>query len=215
VEVGYTTTKKHDNLSPTNQYTVLFGVSTRVRGAAASRTPARTAGRWRTELGTAGGYFYNHHAGGTADLTGFTLPGIGNTFFVATGGGQIFAAPPSLFAIFPLGEKFALEPGFDAQRIQVSGTTGFSGNLSARINYAVRGGWYAAAGGNLNYLKVSTVDAGTVTGANVAWGYRFPLGRSFGGRAEVNYTMMGDNTDLGVVPQNVLGVMLGVTVPLK
>jgi hypothetical protein len=38
---------------------------------------------------------------------------------------------------------------------------------------------------------------------------------ALGGRFEANYTMFGENTDLGLVPTNTFGLMFGVTMPLK
>jgi hypothetical protein len=119
-----------------------------------------------------------------------------------------------MFVILPIGSKTAVEAGFDVARVQSNGQTGFGGNFSARLDYAVKRDWYAAAGANLNYLKFTGAN-GTVTGANIAWGYRFGLGGNFGGRVELNYSMFGKNTDLGAAPQNVLGLMLGATMPLK
>jgi len=77
-----------------------------------------------------------------------------------------------MFAILPIGNKIAIEPGVDVHRVQSSGTTAFLGNLSARLDYALHGGWYAAAGGNLNYVKSTGTSAATRTGANVGLGYR-------------------------------------------
>ena len=109
----------------------------------------------------------------------------------------------------------AIEPGVDVHRVQSSGTTAFLGNLSARLDYALHGGWYAAAGGNLNYVKTTGTSAATRTGANVGLGYRFPFWGPLGGRVELNYTMFGKNTKLATGPTNTVGLMFGALVPLR
>ena len=216
VEANLTTTKKTNDLNPFNGYGVLFGVSTRLHGATAPATRrSGTPGRaWRTAIGIQGGYQSTHEVGG-ADITSLSFPGLGGSLSAITGlGGAVIAGPPTMFVILPIGSKTAAEAGFDVVRAQSNGQTGFGGNFSARLNYAVKRNWYAAAGANLNYLKFTAAN-GTVTGANIAWGYRFGLGGNFGGRVELNYSLFGKNTDVGVAPQNVLGLMLGATMPLK
>jgi hypothetical protein len=215
IEANLSTTKKTDDLNPFVSYGVLFGVSTRLHGAPAPARRSSATGRaWRTAIGIQGGYLSSHEVGGAADITSLSFPGLGGS--LSGIGGAVLSGPPTMFAILPIGSKTAVEAGFDLVRVQqVSlGQTGFSGNFSARLNYAVKRSWYGAAGANLNYLKF-TAAHGTVTGANVAWGYRFGLGGNFGGRVELNYSIFGKNTDLAVAPQNVLGLMLGATMPLK
>lgn len=216
IEANVTTTKKTDDLNPFIGYGVLFGVSTRLHGAPApaTRRPSTTGRAWRTAIGIQGGYLSTHQVGG-ADITSLSFPGLGGSLSAITGlGGGVLAGPPTMFVILPIGSKTAAEAGFDVVRAQSNGQTGFSGNFSARLNYAVKRNWYAAAGANLNYLKFTAAN-GTITGANLAWGYRFGLGGNFGGRVELNYSLFGKNTDLAVAPQNVLGLMLGATIPLK
>ena len=81
------------------------------------------------------------------------------------------------------------------------------------------GNWYAAAGGNLNYIKATTgtygKESGTVVGLNLAWGLRYHVSGDLGGRVELNYTMYGKNKDLPVPPQNITSVLVGLTMPLK
>lgn len=216
VEANLSTTKKTDDLNPFIAYGLLFGVSTRLHGTpaqATARRPTASGRAWRTAIGIQGGYLSSHQVGG-GDVTGLSLPGLGGS--LSGIGGGVLSGPPSMFVIFPIGSKTAIEGGLDLVRVQQAnvGQTGFSGNFSARLNYAVKRSWYAAAGGNLNYLKF-TGSKGTVTGANFAWGYRFGLGGSFGGRAELNYSLFGKNTDVAAAPQNVLGLMVGASMPLK
>ncbi|MGH7699514.1 MAG: hypothetical protein ACREMJ_03205 [Gemmatimonadales bacterium] len=216
VEAHVATVKGTDELGPHNVYGVLVGVSSPV-GRRVPPAPARRgapARAWQPVLGVAGGYITTHFVGDGGDLSGLALPGIGGSL---TSGGFPVTQPPTLFVILPIGRKIAVEPGLDLHRVQEAalGETRFSGNLGARLNYAVVGGWYAAAGANLNYIKVTGQDAATMAGATVAWGYRFPLSGSWGGRVEFNYLMMGRNEDLGIEPQNTLGVLFGLTMPLR
>ena len=143
-----------------------------------------------------------------------SFPGVGAAFgtFGPLGGP---VGPPALFAILPVARKVALEPGLDAHRIQTQGTTVFAGNLALRVNYAVSGGWYGALGGNLEYFKATGLDAETVTGMNLGWGYRFPLTGGLGGRAELNYAMMRDNANLALPPINTFSLLVGVTLPVR
>lgn len=160
-----------------------------------------------------GGYVRAHAVGG-GDFTGLSFPGLGGAFATFGNLGAPVGAP-SVFAIFPIGRKIALEPGLDLHRIQTQGTTIFVGNLALRLNYAVKGGWYGALGGNLEYAKATGTDAETVTGMNVGWGYRFPFTRGLGGRVELNYSMMGDNANLLLPPINTFSLLFGVTMPLR
>jgi len=209
---------KTNNVGPRDLYSVLFGVSTRTRGAAAapSRSGRASASSraWTPQLGVAAGYVNMHPIGGGlgGDVTAIAFPGFGGA--LGGFGSPQYTAPPTIFAIVPIGTKIALEPGVDITRQQSAGTTVFSGNLGARFDYAVHGRWYAALGGNLNYIKSGSQSASR-TGLHTAFGYRFPVTSVVGGRLELNYTMWRKNTTLAIAPVNVFGLMFGATVPLK
>ena len=219
VEANVAFLGKSNLLSPVDIYSVQFGVSKQLGagtggGAARGRTaaPARASNRaWQPAFGVQGGYTRAHTVGGGNDLTALSIPGIGGAVSVL----GTPAGPPVLFALLPIGRKIAIEPGLDASRIQLSGTTVFGGNLSARLNYAVSGGWYAAAGGNLLDVKVTGAGGESVTGMNLAWGYRFPFTSGLGGRFEMGYTMMRKNTSLGLAATNTLALQFGATMPLR
>jgi hypothetical protein len=219
VEARTTFYGKADNAAPVDAYSLLVGFSTvtsRPHGARSSAS-AGSQRAWTPRLGIAGGYA-SVTIIGTGTLTALALPGYGSALGTALGTGPGFTEvtlPPTVFAIIPVGRKIAVEPALDIHRFQESGQTSFSANLSARLDYAVHGGWYGALGGNLHYLKSTGVDAATRTGVNVGWGYRFPLVSGVGGRIEANYTMFGENSDLGLAPTNTFGLMFGVTMPLK
>ena len=215
VEARMTAWAKTDNLTPYDLYSVLVGVSTGVgarRGGRAA-APARSASLWTKAFGIAGGYVHTHEVGGGNDLVTLALPGFGGA--LTAFGTPEGTTPPTLFAIFPMGNKIALEPGIDIHRMQSGGNTVFAGTVQGRFNYSFGSRWYGALGGNLQYIKATGTDATTRTGLNLAWGYRFQLSGALGGRTELNYTMWGKNTDIGTAPINTLGLMFGVTVPLK
>lgn len=220
LEAQFVTTAKTDDIDPVNGYSAIFGVSTPIRQSGstpAQRGARRGQGRaWEPAIGVAGGYASTHFVG-QFDVASLTAPGLGGNFATF---GAVIPGPATLFATFPIGTKLAFEPGLDLSRAQEGGLTIFSGNFGARLNYAVAGGWYAATGGNLLYLTGSGVEdtyltkSISVLGAQLAWGYRFPLTTGLGGRFEVSYTMFPQNDDLGQA-SNTLGFMFGVTMPLK
>ena len=220
VEVRTTFTGKADNAPPLDMYSVLLGVSTATGRSRTARNAAQPASRraWTAQLGIAGGYA-NVHLIGTGSVTALAFPGyggaFGNTFGSLVPSFGAVTLPPTVFAIIPIADKVAIEPGLDIERLQGSGQTTFSGNLSARVDYAVHGGWYGGVGGNLQYLKSTGAKAATRIGLNVGWGYQFLLTGALGGRVELNYTMFRRNTDLGFDPTNVLGLMFGATMPIK
>lgn len=211
VEARATFWGKTENVPPRSSYSVLVGISTATsRGAAAPRRAASNRA-WRPQVGLSAGYANMHAVGDPNDLTLLAFPNFGGG---VVGFGIAPVGPPTLFAILPVGDKIAIEPGIDLNRFQENGATSFLGNLSARVNYALNGGWYAGLGGSLNYIKTTGTD-GAIAGLNTAVGYRFAISGPVGGRVELNYTMYGKNNDLGTVPVNVMGLMFGAMVPLK
>lgn len=205
---------KTSDLPATDTYSLLFGVGTSTHRAApaARRGAARPGREWSPQFGVSAGYLNIHSIGG-ADVTVIAFPGFGGALgALAT---PELTGPPTMFAILPIGNRIAIEPGVDMHRAQSGGFTQFLGNFSARLDFAVHGGWYAAAGGNLNYVKVTGTNAASRTGANLGWGYRFPFWGPLSGRVEVNYTMFGKNTDLGTPATNVFGLMFGTTMALR
>ncbi len=194
-------------------YRLLLGLmllAVAVPAAAQRRTAPRSA--WDPAIGVAGGY-YIVYVPGQISLDGFAAPAAG---FASLGAGvlPVFPTPAGLFAIFPIGNKLALEPSFDAHRTQSSGTTTFTGQVLGRLDYAWKGGWYGAAGGNLLYFKTTGASATTVLGVNFGGGYRFHLTRNLGGRFEANYLMYPQNDDLSQA-SNTFGLSFGATMPLK
>jgi hypothetical protein len=212
VEANWLVTKNAQGLlGPFSAYQVLLGVSSSVK-APARASRARAAGQaWDRVLGVSGGYFGMRNNGGS--LGGFAFPGVGGSLSSATASG--FPPLTTLFAIVPLGGKLALEPGFDFHHTGVTGASVSAISVSGRLDYAATGNWYGALGGNLMSLSQTGGPNGSVTGLQVAWGYRFHLVGAFGGRFEGSYLMAGRSTKLGFTPTNTFGLTFGATMPLQ
>ena len=213
IEVRTAFWRDAENFGPVDEYSLLLGVgATSGRRRVAATRPSHPDDAWATSIGVAGGYANVKLIGG-GSLIALAFPGYGS------GLGSVFvpevAVPPTIFMILPLSSRIALEPAVDIHRFQENGQTSFSGNFAARIDYAIRGGWYGGAGGNLHYLKSTGIAAFARTGVNLGWGYRFGVPTSLGGRIEMNYTMFAKNSTFGIKPANTFGLMAGVTAPLK
>jgi hypothetical protein len=214
VEANVTFRKRDDSSSPVNTYSLLAGLSANLKGAGARATaqPRRATSHsvWQSAIGIQGGYLNQHTVGGGQDVSGLFVPGHGNDLRQS---GSSIGGPPVIFAILPLSRKIAIEPGLDVHAVKQTGSNGFAATATGRLNYAVSGGWYAAAGASFTNINVGGTS-GTLTGAQAAWGYRFPLTGDLGGRVELLFDMQGKNTDLGIGPVNSFGVMFGTTLPL-
>jgi hypothetical protein len=115
----------------------------------------------------------------------------------------------------PLIDRVALEPAIDFHRVQTRGVTLFAGNAALRANYAIVEHVYAAAGGNLIFLKGTGFDAQTISGANIALGYRFSIGGGVRPRLELDYTMMKENARVPFPAVNTVSVQLGAAFPVR
>jgi len=215
IEAQWVSTKRGVNVTgPFNAYSVLVGVSSRLRGHTAT-TPARRAapgGLWSPAIGVNAGYSRVHIVGGGGDATFLSAPGIGNSVGAL---GTYVPGPTTLFAILPIGKKTALEPGLDITSADASGTgANLSVGAALRLDYAVSGGWYGALGGQVSHVKPNAGASASVFGGSLAWGYQFHLTGDFGGRVEMNYLTFPHNNTLGVAT-NAFSVLFGATMPLK
>lgn len=218
------TQKRRPGLGPTDTYAVLFGVSSRLNRGAAASGGARAAatGAWEPMIGVTGGYSSIHADGTGLTITGVFLPGFGGSAPALTAANLFLPQSPTLFAIFPLGRRLAFEPGVDVHRVQTSGNTAFSANLAGRLDYAVAGGWYAALGVHENWVKATkgsftdtTKTSVGMTGASVAWGYRFHIAGDLGGRTELNYVAFNKNESAKTPAVNTISILFSLTMPLK
>jgi hypothetical protein len=210
LEANVTFRKKDDSSGPLNTYSLLAGLSANLKGGRTQPRRAAARGVWQSAIGIQGGYLNQHTIGGGQDVSGLFIPGHGNDLRQS---GSSIGGPPVIFAVLPVGRKIAIEPGLDVHAIKQTGANGFAATISGRLNYAVTGGWYAAAGAS--FTNINAGSSGSITGGQAAWGYRFPLTGDLGGRVELLFDVQGKNTDLGVAPVNSFGVMFGTTLPLR
>ena len=205
IEARWLTLRRADSVLPSNQYSLLLGIARSLRGI-----ETRNAGRgpWRLRLGIAGGYVRTHLYGSVSGLsvdfheTALDFPGSGPT------------SPAKLFVIAPLAGRFALETGFGVQRTQEQGITLSDVHFAPRLDVAIAGGVYAAAGGNIRYLEQTGTAGFALAGANAAVGYRFPLLQELEGRAELGYTVFKQRRNFPFA-ENDLALLFGVSMPLK
>ena len=226
LEANVTATKqRRPGLGPTDTYAILFGVSSRLdRGPApraAARVPAANRA-WEPVIGVSGGYSAIRADGANLLLTGVFLPGFGGSVPALTAGGTFLPQAPTLFAILPVGPRVAFEPGVDLHRFQGQGRTVFAANLAGRLDYAVAGGWYAALGAHEEWVKAtkgsfadSTKTSIGITGASLAWGYRFHLAGDLGARTELNYIAFAKNDNARSPAVNTASILFSLTMPLK
>lgn len=186
----------------------LWLLSSAIPATATAQGKPPGAEAWRTAIGMAVGYTRMHAQGLglVIDLTIFSAPVVGGAAGVGT--------PPTLFAILPLGRRLAIEPGLDVHRAQSGGNTNFNGNLSLRVDYAVHRGWYAGAGGNVQYVQSTGQKGIGIAGAGLAWGYRFHVAGPVGGRFELNYTVFKQRSGFPFATST-LGLMFGAVLPLR
>ena len=205
IEARWLTLRRADSVLPSNQYSLLLGISRSLRRIETSNAGG---GQRRLRLGIAGGYVRTHLYGSVSGLyvdfhdAALDFPGSGST------------TPPKLFVIAPLGGRFALETGFGVQRTQEQGVTLSDAHFAPRLDVAIAGGFYGAAGGNIRYLQQTGTAGFALAGASVALGYRFPLVQELEGRAELGYTVFKPRRNFPFA-ENDLAVLFGVSMPLK
>lgn len=214
IEAGWLSRERSGAIQPMNAYTVLVGVSSRLDAATSpARAPRGQDRPWTVTLGFNSGYV-SAHAVGRGSATLVLLPGSGvdpNSL------GAFIPTVPTLFAQLPLGGRWAFEPSLDVEYSKPYSllATDTKVGIGSRIDYAVHGGWYAAAGGQLTYFQFTGLKSGAIPGILGAWGFRFHLAREFGGRMEINYLMSARHRALGQPPINTLGLLFGATMRLQ
>ncbi|HKV71263.1 MAG TPA: hypothetical protein VJN62_08445 [Gemmatimonadales bacterium] len=220
IEVQAVTVAKASQNLPFNVYSVLFGVSAPLSearpatGARRGMPRAENAGGWLPELGVSAGYSSIHISQGP-DLTVLSFPGAGSG---SVSGLIAVPGAPSLFGIFPLTDKLALETGFDWANLDVSGTHLTSFQLAPRADLAFGKRWYGALGPNVHFVRVSGSKTEGVAGLTAAWGIRFHLSGALRGRVELSYGVNAKRRTtfgLGGIPSSVLGLNFGMMMPLK
>src|SRR4029077_10934960 len=128
--------------------------------------------------------YSNIHLDGGPDISVMSFPGAGSSSVAG-----IVGAPtaPSIFGIFPLNDRLALEVGLDAENLRLSSQTIASFQLAPRANLAFGNHWYGALGPNVHFLRTNQSKLEGQSGIAAAWGYRFHLSGALDGRFEASY----------------------------
>lgn len=193
-------------------YSLQLGISSAIGGGKMPAAPRRATNRaWSPAIGLSAGYANMHMVGTGTDITGVFFPAVGGGLFVVTP----VPSTPTMFAIIPMGQKLAFEPALDFHSVSVTGTSIKVINVAGRLDYALKGNWYGAAGGHLMSYSPSGGTSGTVDGVDVGLGYRFHLMGEFGGRFETNYSLSAKSSKLGTPAVNTLSLSFGAMMPLK
>ena len=203
VEARWLSLRKADSVAASNQYALLVGLWRPISG-----NEARATGPWRLQLGIAGGYVRTHIYG---SFSGIDI-NLHDTALEFVGSGS--TVPAKMFIIVPLGGRLAIETGFGVQRTQEQGITRFDGHVAPRLDVAITGGVYAAAGGNVRYFQQTGAAGFALAGASIAVGYRFPLIQQLEGRTEVSYTVFKERRNYPFA-ENDLALLMGVAMSLK
>jgi hypothetical protein len=170
---------------------------------------------WNTEFGIQGGFSRFKltgapGAGNTIDVYGIPTPMIIGAFPTTT----------AAFAIIPVGDKIALEPGLSfIQQTGVSGVGPFPtiAALSLRADYAITNQFYGALG---LYSRYAAGNPGSTApyahfqlGLEAAAGFRMHLASRLNGRIEIQaITVKKQDTN---APFNVYSLLFGVSTPLS
>ena len=203
VEARWLSLRKADSVAASNQYALLVGLWRPIGG-----NEARATGPWRLQLGIAGAYVRTHIYG---SFSGIDI-NLHDTALEFVGSGS--TVPAKMFIIVPLGGRLAIETGFGVQRTQEQGITRFDGHVAPRLDVAITGGVYAAAGGNVRYFQQTGAAVFALAGASIAVGYRFPLIQQLEGRTEVSYTVFKERRNYPFA-ENDLALLMGVAMSLK
>lgn len=178
-------------------------------GTGAVSSLAAQAKPWTGEFGIRSTFASVEVDDGGPKFTTIDIPG-GSGF-------QGFGGNASLYAVFPVGSsgRFAIEPGLgfsDVTDLALVGVAATQATVNARLLYAVTSGLYVAAGPQIALLKVNGEES-MRTGGQVAAGWRFNI-KNLNARAEVFYSVTGEDSEIGFPSGNALGASLGLGMPV-
>lgn len=205
--------REQDNaLLKLNAYGVRIGMGYAISGEGAAR---RATGRpmsesrpmWKKAIAVQGGWSLVSFPNAT-DLTTFSLPFSGQTPLAGT---IAVPGPSGLSMLFPVGEKFALEPSVDFHRYSPSGSDASTfWQLGGRVNYAFNHAAYAAAGLEFSGFSVTGASDKSRVTELLAAGFRFPITGALMGRTEFDYRTFDGNDILpsGQATSFVFGLMM-------
>lgn len=203
---------------PFDVYSLLFGVSAPLTERKGRKPSERSPGVWSAEFGFSAGVTNVHLIGG-GDFSTLSFPSSGASASLAL---ILAPAAPTLFAIFPLKDRWAFEVGADAFQIRIPfevPSTMASFQIAPRVDMAV-GQWYAALGPQFHFVRANPGPLEGVTGLSAAWGYRFHLSGALNARAELSYGVNAKRRPMAgeigpTTPTSALGLNFGMLMPLK
>jgi opacity protein-like surface antigen len=164
-----------------------LGLSLALLAGAAAPVAAQQS--WQPEIGIRAGWTHFDDANSTTTLDIIDLP--------MSGGYVGVINPSALYGIIPLSGRFALEPSFGWNTLDVGGATNidaFSPGL--RLNIAIGDGLYAGVGATAYIVKSQGLEA-TQGGYEAAVGYRRAMGARLHGSAEFFYEKREQDNVLG------------------
>lgn len=214
-EAFYEKREKSEGLPKLSSYGVRLGFGYAVGGSGTGSR--RGAGRpmggnegamWPRSIALQGGWTLASFPGGNGDHLSFSLPFVGQEF---EGGAFLAPGPNALSMIFPIAERWALEPSFDLHRITSTGSDPFTAyQVGARMDYAFNSAAYGAFGAEYGGLAGNGVNDGSRVGGVVAAGFRYHLTPHLLGRTELAYRVFNANDALppGQATSFVFGLML-------
>ena len=158
-------------------YVFTGGTSRARRGGAEDRM-------WSPAIAIQGGWTLTSFPD-VVDFTSFSLPFVSQS---AVAGEIITPGPAALTVILPFGERMAVEPSFNYHRYKTdTGDPISSYGFGARVDYALNGSAYAAAGLEYTGISATGLDDGSHFGPVLAAGFRFPMVGALQGRTELSY----------------------------
>lgn len=175
--------------------------------------PVAAQQSWDAEFGIQGG-FSRFKLTGTGSNSTIDMYGVPSAMILG-----IYPTAPAAFAIFPIGNKLALEPAISFLQVNGPpvGTFPTMAGISLRADYAITTSLYGALGVYSRYAAGSPASSAPYAhfqlGLEAAAGYRLHLGRQLNGRIEVQaVTLKKQDTN---APFNLYSVLFGVSTPLS
>lgn len=176
--------------------------------------PAAAQQSWDQEFGIQGGFTRLKATGqpfGSARFDSYSIPSASII--------GVYPTAPAAFAIFPVADKMALEPGLTFVQqtgFTVGGSFPTIAGVSLRLDYAITRSIYGALGA---YTRYAGGSPGSTTqyshfqfGIEAAAGYRLHLNPQLNGRIEVQAATIAKTKQN--IPYNLYSVLFGLSTPL-
>jgi hypothetical protein len=175
--------------------------------------PAAAQQNWNAEFGIQGGFSRFKLTGAPGSSSMIDVYGIPTSQIIS-----VYPTTNAAFAIFPMNEKIAIEPGLSFVQQAGLGNVAVANlaTLSLRADYAITRQFYGALGLYSRYTSSgAALGAGYPhfqLGLEAAAGFRLHLGPQLNGRIEVQAVTVKKSQP--APPFNVYSVLFGVSTPL-